>query len=116
MKLLYVFLGGGIGSILRYLISVSTFQYTFPLATFLVNLVSCIIYGLIISSVAYFDLNKDWNLLLLVGLCGGLSTFSAFSFETLNLIKDGYVFYAILNIVFSISLCCGVLYFFSKRL
>tara|TARA_B100001113_G_scaffold241768_1_gene198829 strand:+ start:99 stop:449 length:351 start_codon:yes stop_codon:yes gene_type:complete len=116
MKLLYVFLGGGIGSIIRYLISVSTFQYTFPVATFLVNLVSCIIYGLVISSVAYFDLNKDWNLLLLVGLCGGLSTFSAFSFETLNLIKDGYVFYAILNIVFSISLCCGVLYFFSKRL
>ena len=116
MKLLYIFLGGGLGSILRYLISASFFQYTFPVATFLVNLVSCVIYGIVILSIGYFDLNKDWSLLLLVGFCGGLSTFSAFSFETLNLIKEGYVAYAILNITFSVSICCGVLYFFVKRL
>lgn len=102
-KIFFVFLGGGIGSIGRHLISSISFTDTtsmsFPLATFITNLIGCFIIGLLTGKI---DLNKNLNLLLVTGFCGGFTTFSTFSKETLFLISEQKLFIAITYVVSSI--------------
>lgn len=113
MNLLLVFLGGGIGSCLRYLISTGIQRIDtlgFPFATFLANVLSC---GLMILLLRYFKevpMTENLRLLLLVGLLGGLSTFSTFSYETAHLIREGHLAMAFSNIGLSVSVCVFCLY------
>ncbi|MGF7230091.1 fluoride efflux transporter CrcB, partial [Arachidicoccus sp.] len=109
-QLLVIGLGGAIGSIFRYLfqllISV-VFTLVFPLGTFLVNLSGCFIIGLMYAALEkYASLGFEWRLFLITGLCGGYTTFSSFSFESLTLFKQGdylYFFsYVILSVVFGL--------------
>ena len=116
VEFFYVFLGGGIGSLFRYLISLLFFNFSFPIATLLANILSCLILGLVVFFMEKYSLCNNMRLFLLVGICGGLSTFSTFSYETINLFREGYVNYAILNIVFSMLFCFTVLYFLIKKL
>ena len=87
-----VFLGGGIGSCLRYLISKSLnpLLSNFFLGTFLVNVIGCLLIG-IIMGYALRDsfLSQNQVLLLTTGFCGGFTTFSAFAYENHNLLKIG---------------------------
>lgn len=113
-----VFLGGGIGSVVRFGISLLTFHYyktVFPLATLLSNLFSCLIFGLAIYLLGE-KLNTEMplRLLIITGFCGGFSTFSAFSYETVELMKSGNHIYAVLNIAISISACFGIIYFLTR--
>jgi CrcB protein len=78
------FLGGG----LRYLISVFFNQKInpdFPYATLSVNLLGCLLIGVFYSLFEKSLINNDWKLFLTTGLCGGFTTFSAFSMESLQL-------------------------------
>ena len=112
MNLLMVFIGGGIGSCLRYLISLA-FQrtdLTFPLATFVANVLSCVIVVLILRYCRDLVVTESLRLLLLVGFLGGLSTFSTFSYETTLLIKEGHLAMAFSNIGLSVSICVYCLY------
>ena len=111
-EVVLVFLGGGLGAITRFLFGkLSLYYYSgnLPIGTFISNLISCLLLGVLL----YFfiprngEYEKMINLLLIIGFCGGLSTFSTFSFETFELLKKGMTFYAVLNV--SISILMGIL-------
>ena len=115
-----VFFGGGFGAIVRYFISKFFSQYyngDFPVSTLLSNLISCLVVGLFLvflSEPKY--LNQNTKLFIIVGFCGGLSTFSTFSLETIELLKSGNYYWAIVNVALSILLCFGLLLFFYKKI
>ena len=91
-EIIAVFIGGGIGSLLRYLINKIEWLsiYNFNYSTLISNILGCLILGL---AVGYFLKNNNHNsitfIFLTVGLCGGFTTFSAFSMENLNIIENG---------------------------
>ncbi len=107
MNILWVFLGGGLGSLCRYSISLAMSNYDtkFPWATFIANAISCIILGFLISLSLKEGLNSNLKLLLITGFCGGFSTFSTFSYETFHLLEQGLINQAMLNIAGSIFVC-----------
>lgn len=90
-QVLLVFLGGGAGSVLRFLISKSLNPlWTFPLGTFFVNITGSLLIGFILGfGLRQEVLSPNATLLLATGFCGGFTTFSAFSYENQELLKAG---------------------------
>ena len=112
-ELLLVFIGGGLGSITRFLVGrfYQMWQPSFPLATLTANFLSCLIFGAVMMlGVEKLNLNYGLKLLLITGFCGGFSTYSAFTFETVELFKNGQNALALGNIVLSFMLSAGGLY------
>ena len=92
---LLVFLGGGLGSGLRYLVTIALNQYSkvLPFGTFTVNILGCLLIGLILGYAQKENtLTSNQTLLLATGFCGGFTTFSAFAKENLEIIKNGELF------------------------
>ena len=88
-QFLLVFIGGGLGSVFRFLISqISFFNYSkFPAPTLLSNIVGCLILGLVLgNAIKNNHLNSPQTLLLATGFCGGLTTFSTFAYENITII------------------------------
>jgi CrcB protein len=108
---LLVGLGGFIGSILRYWLSGLTQRSTevgFPIGTLAVNVLGCLAVGAVWSLVEYRQwLTPELRIFVTVGILGGFTTFSAFSFETFVLIRDGQYPWALANIVLNVVLCIG---------
>lgn len=117
MKVLLIFLGGGTGSVIRFLLAYlfSKAKLQLPYATLSANIVSCLLFAIIIS---LFQLKQQvpdhLKAFIIIGICGGLSTFSTFSFESYELIKMGMTGWAIANMVVSCSLCLGIFFVFVK--
>jgi len=91
-NILFVAIGGMLGSVLRYLLStlmVGLLPYPFPFGTFVVNLIGCFVMG---ATVSYAErslwFNQEWRIFITVGLCGGFTTFSAFALENITLLLD----------------------------
>ncbi|WP_257670040.1 fluoride efflux transporter CrcB [Parapedobacter tibetensis] len=107
-QLVMVGIGGGVGSIFRFLVSVLTskyFQGTFPLATFIVNLSGCFFIGLLVGFFSQPPIaNTNLRLLLITGFCGGYTTFSAFASENLLLMQNNQSITSIVYTVTSVSL------------
>jgi CrcB protein len=91
--LLLVGIGGGIGSILRYVSSwliTKNVSTNFPLATFSVNIFGCLLIGILIGIFGkQLSPNDDLKYLFITGFCGGYTTFSTFSAENIQLIQSG---------------------------
>lgn len=91
-NVLLVGLGGGLGSIARYLCHrwfSAFYSQPFPLGTFVVNITGCFLIGLFWGlSFRSFTGNESWKLFLMTGLCGGFTTFSAFTLEGIGLIRE----------------------------
>lgn len=119
MNYLAIFIGGGLGSLLRYLIGIPFYNIKlkgFPLGTLVSNILACLIMSFFLVWLSgKSDIEEHYKKLVLVGVCGGLSTFSTFSLESIKLFKEGQIIVAILNIVISISLCFYLLYHFSQK-
>ena len=104
---LLVGLGGGIGSILRYVLSIIVTVNSFPLATLVVNITGSFFIGCIMGmSARDGSFNESWKLFLATGICGGFTTFSAFSAENVQMLQNGR--YALLIVYAATSVLAGI--------
>jgi len=104
-RLFLVAVGGGAGSILRYLMAgwaQNASNALFPIGTLLVNVLGCLAIGVLGGAFAGPVLiREEYRIALLVGLLGGFTTFSTFGLETVSLLSDGQADRAVLNVVLS---------------
>ena len=108
MILLLIAIGGAAGSVLRYLIGGRVQRFAphgFPLGTLFVNVAGCFLIGILIRQFMNIQTHNYLRALLVVGFCGGFTTFSAFSMETVGLIEGGEYARAISYIALSVLLC-----------
>jgi len=112
MQYLLVFVGGGMGSLLRYGIArgMASYEFTFPHATLVANILSCIVLGFCVAWSLKGGVSDELKLFFMVGFCGGFSTFSTFSNETFSLFQNQHHAYAFLNILGSIAVCLVAIY------
>ncbi|PIO49046.1 MAG: fluoride efflux transporter CrcB [[Chlorobium] sp. 445] len=104
---LIIGVGSFIGGTLRYLVAQQVqknFLSTFPFGTLSVNIVGCFLIGLVFALSDRGNLSQEWRLFLATGICGGFTTFSAFSNETIALLRDGQFLYAGLYVTSSVTL------------
>ena len=103
MRLALIAVGGALGSVSRYLLSMAVLRTTgslFPAGTFVVNVVGCVVFGMIAGAAEQrVQLAPDLRPFLLVGVLGGFTTFSSYAFESVSLIRDGQFVWASINVV-----------------
>lgn len=107
MAFLLVFIGGGLGSVMRYVIGrLVPYSGGFPLATFVANIISSLLLGYFMSLAFRNHLSQEYRWFLMTGVCGGFSTFSTFSGESFQLLEEGS--YGILAIYILTSVVLGI--------
>lgn len=121
MTALWVFLGGGLGSVSRYLIgqwSAAAFGVTFPYGTLIVNLTGCFALGVVVQMAIAGSWHGDLRAALAAGFLGGFTTYSSFNQETLALFASGATGAAALNVTITLAggIAAGVLGLAAGRL
>ncbi|MGU3413423.1 fluoride efflux transporter CrcB [Enterobacteriaceae bacterium C23F] len=103
--LIAVFIGGGTGSVMRWLLGMrlNPMHHAIPIGTLTANLLGAFIIG---AGLAWFnrmtDIDPMWKLLITTGFCGGLTTFSTFSAEVVFLLQDGRFGWALMNVAINL--------------
>ncbi|WP_315069030.1 fluoride efflux transporter CrcB [uncultured Clostridium sp.] len=110
-KIIYVGIGGCIGAILRYIVTMQSAKMmnsSFPVGTLIVNVVGGFLIGMIAELSISTDLiSPNLKLFLTTGIMGGLTTFSTFSLETITLMSDGRYLFGMLNVCLNVFLSLG---------
>jgi CrcB protein len=108
VNLLAVGVGGAIGAMARYLLSGAVHRWIpgfFPYGTFVVNIVGCLVFGVIVGlAESRFVVGPGTRAFLLVGVIGGFTTFSSFTFETFELVRGGQILAAGVNVIGQVAI------------
>lgn len=113
LNCLFVGLGGFVGSVLRYLVSLVPLEHEsgFPLVTLGINVLGAFLLGLIMTTAGRSSgLDARTLLFLKVGVCGGFTTFSTFALEAHGLLSGGKPLVAMLYMILSVVLCVFAIY------
>jgi CrcB protein len=108
MVLLYVALGGALGSVLRYVLGGAVqraMHAGFPYGTLAVNIIGCFLIGVLIKLFMNVEPPPSLRALLVIGFCGGFTTFSTFTSETIGLAESGAYLRASAYVLASVALC-----------
>ena len=105
-------LGGGLGTVARYGLSLWAMPMSqrLPCGTLLINILGSLLigfFGTLTLADGKYPVSEQLRLFIMVGVCGGFTTFSAFSLQTLDLLRSGAWMRATLNILLSVGLCVG---------
>jgi len=110
-----VFLGGGIGAACRYWLQGGVYRFVgadFPYGTLCVNVLGCLVIGFLMTFFEErFVAQPTLRLFLTIGVLGGFTTFSSFSYETFSLLREGSYFNGSANVVLSVFTCLGATWF-----
>jgi fluoride exporter len=108
MKLiLMIGIGGFIGTIFRYIISIgiqNKFLSSYPFGTFTVNIIGCFLIGIIYALSDRGNISVEWRLFIATGILGGFTTFSSFSNETVSMLRDAQYGFALLYVLSSVTI------------
>ena len=112
MSYLWVTLGSAIGGLLRYAITrlTLTLSISFPFGTVLINVLGSFVigyFGTLTLQSGKYPASDNLRLFVMVGICGGFTTFSSFSLQTFDLMRSGGWGRALANVVLSVALCVG---------
>jgi CrcB protein len=114
LNLILAFAGGGIGAASRYWMDGAVQRWTgsgFPYGTFVVNSLGCLLIGVLMTSMEdRFMGNPSLRLFLTIGILGGFTTFSTFSYETVELLRSAEYFYAAVNVGATLVTCLVATY------
>ena len=114
---LWVAIGGAVGSVGRFWLSglvANRFGSTFPWGTIIVNVTGCLVIGFfntLTGTEGRWLVPPAARTFFMIGICGGYTTFSSFSLQTLNLVNEGEWLYAGANVLFSVALCLAGVWF-----
>lgn len=112
MPYIWVMIGSALGGVLRYAVSKATIplSHGFPVGTMLINILGSFVigyFGTLTLHTGRYPASENLRLFVMVGVCGGFTTFSSFSLQTFDLIRDGDWGRALLNVTLSVVLCLG---------
>lgn len=114
MDFLFTALGGAVGAVGRYAVSLIPNRFDFPLLTFITNIIGALLIGFIAGAAEKYSLPKNCVIFWKTGVCGGFTTFSAFSLESFSLIENKEYFLSAAYMILSVICCLGGIYLGKK--
>jgi CrcB protein len=106
-------LGGAIGSVLRYLVAGIDYRFSagvFPVSTFVVNATGSLVIGFLWGLFERFAVSPHVRMFIFIGILGGYTTFSTFTLESFNLMRDGEYKIALMNVLLSNAICIAAVF------